>query len=149
MQDETAGLSVGEAARLLGTSNQAVRKRIARGSLRAYKVDGIWRVIVPQAGQAARDTARTESVTIGEAVAQAARIQHLEGEVAFLRGLTEHQAGVIAELTRRVPELSAGDTPADPQSPVLFHTRDEATPSPGPSVTLVPRRGWLRRWLRL
>jgi len=141
MQDETGGVSVGEAARLLGTSTQAVRKRIARGSLRAYKVDGIWRVIVPQAGLPGSDAARTEGVNLGEAVAQAARIQHLEGEVTFLRGLTEHQAGMIAELTRRLPELQAGTTvpTVGPSGPI--------SEPPQPPASTPVRRGWLRRLL--
>jgi hypothetical protein len=108
---EIAGVDVSRAAVLLGISHEAVRKRIRRGSLRAYKRDGVWYVVLPAARDggtshsqdAARD-AVPDSVPDG---GQDALIEQLRGEVAFLRSLTEHQAGVIAELSRRVPQLPA------------------------------------------
>lgn len=126
MSNDDRGLPVGEAASLLGISAPALRKRIKRGSVRAYKVDGEWRVIVQSPTQTGRDAGDPGTVTIGEAVAQAARIQHLEEEVSFLRGL-------VAELTRRVPELPAGTTGTTP-------------PAPETPATRPPRRGW---WMRL
>ena len=101
MQDDEQGLSVGEAARVLGITVPAVRKRIRRGSLRAYKVDGRYRVIVPALPGAGSQSGSPEDVTIGEAVGQAALIQQLRSENEYLRGL-------VAELMRRVPELPAG-----------------------------------------
>jgi excisionase family DNA binding protein len=130
VQEEPGGMPVGEAARALGISVPAVRKRIRRGTLRAYKVDGEWRVIVQPPGQAGGDTDRPGDVTIGEAVAQAARIRHLEEEVAFLRGL-------VAELVGRVPQLSA-PAAAEPMAPME---------PPQMPATPPPQRGWLRRWL--
>ncbi len=137
MQEEAAGVPAGEAARALGITVPAVRKRIRRGTLRAYKVEGEWRVIVHPPGQTDGGPGRPGDVTIGEAVAQAARLQHLEDEVAFLRGL-------VAELTRRVPEL-----------PAPFPRREGGDPSPGPSPnagrgapTPLQRRGWLSRLVR-
>ena len=127
MQRDDRGLPVGEAASLMGISAPALRKRIKRGSVRAYKVDGEWRVIVQSPTQTGRDAGDPGNVTIGEAVAQAARIQHLEEEVSFLRGL-------VAELTRRVPELPAG--------------RTEPTPDPRQeTASASPRNGWLWRLL--
>lgn len=44
-------LDVGSAARLLAITPTAIRKRIARGSLRAVKRDGRWAVLLPGSGE--------------------------------------------------------------------------------------------------
>jgi len=44
-QDATVG--VVEAAHLLGTTTDAVRARLRRGTLQGHKVEGEWQVIVP------------------------------------------------------------------------------------------------------
>ena len=44
-QDATVG--VVEAAHLLGTTTDAVRARLRRGTLQGHKVDGEWHVVVP------------------------------------------------------------------------------------------------------
>src|SRR5215211_3527789 len=61
VQPDDQGISVGEAARSLGISVPAVRKRIRRGTLRAYKVDGIWRIIVPVLPDPGGDMASPEA----------------------------------------------------------------------------------------
>lgn len=100
-------VDVGEAARILGISVAAVRKRIRRGSLRAWKVDGVWRVVLP----AGPEPGRTESVDAGQDVSTTALIAQLRGENEFLRGL-------VAELVGRVPaqpaELPAGTVEGAP-----------------------------------
>ena len=40
------GLDIGEAAARLGITVTALRKRIQRGSVYAYKVDDRWRVVL-------------------------------------------------------------------------------------------------------
>jgi len=45
-QDATVG--VVEAAHLLGTTTDAVRARLRRGTLQGHKVDGEWQVIIPE-----------------------------------------------------------------------------------------------------
>ena len=41
---EDTGLTIAEAARRLGVSENAVRQRIKRGSVTASKIDGVWRI---------------------------------------------------------------------------------------------------------
>lgn len=41
------GIPVSQAAAQLGISLAAMRKRLQRGQLRAYKVEGEWRVVLP------------------------------------------------------------------------------------------------------
>ena len=54
--DAGAWLTVAEAARVLGISAGAVRKRIERGQLEARKVSGQWAIPVPDATEAAPGT---------------------------------------------------------------------------------------------
>lgn len=42
------GLTVSEAATVLGISNDGVHKRIKRGQLRAWKEQGEWRITLPE-----------------------------------------------------------------------------------------------------
>src|SRR5215211_6368167 len=46
VQDTPAGLTVAAAARALGTSKEAIRQRIRRGTLTATKVDGEWHIFL-------------------------------------------------------------------------------------------------------
>lgn len=47
MQENVRLLSVAEAAAALGVSTDAIRKRLARGTIEGEKVDGQWQVFVP------------------------------------------------------------------------------------------------------
>ena len=133
MQADDAGLSVGEAARTLGISVPAVRKRIRRGTLRAYKVDGRWRVIVPAGPEPGSDAGSPEAVRIGEAIGQAALIAQLRSENDYLR---------------RIPELPAGSPPPAPAA----EDSPEGTPAPPQGYVdehgVRRRRPWWARWLR-
>jgi hypothetical protein len=117
---ERAGVDVGRAAELLGVPVAAVRKRARRGSLQAWKIDGEWRIAVPadecgtshgiptdeRIGRATGpDTGHPSGEPAGLDAGHAALIDELRSEVAFLRQLTEHQAGVIATLSAQIPAL--------------------------------------------
>ena len=47
---EATGLTIARAAQRLGVSENAVRQRIKRGTIAAAKVDGVWRVTLPEPG---------------------------------------------------------------------------------------------------
>jgi excisionase family DNA binding protein len=156
--EQDVGLGVVQAAARLGISVDAVRKRIRRRTLRAYKVDGEWRIILDAPSPPDQPNG-LDAIQGGPAsiVQDDDRVSRLKGEIQFLRQLTEHQAGVIAQLsatvadlTRRVPELPAGgrhdrgdqrdaDQPEPPAEP----------PAKAPQTPVAPRRawGWLRRLL--
>lgn len=53
---EPAFYTVGEVARMVGVTRQAIQARAQRGSLRAEKVDGVWRI----PAEAARGLVRAE-----------------------------------------------------------------------------------------
>ncbi len=144
VESDAAGLGVVQAASRLGISVDAVRKRLRRGTLSAYKVDGEWRIILDDPGLPGTDTDQPDDHTeTAEAVQDR---DQPSSEVLFLRQLTEHQAGIIAqqsttiaELTRRVLEVPAGtaDGPA-PGTP---------TERPQRAVESPKRQGWLDRLL--
>jgi excisionase family DNA binding protein len=45
---EGRGVTITEAARRLGVSENAIRQRIKRGTVAAWKVDGVWRVMLAE-----------------------------------------------------------------------------------------------------
>jgi len=127
----------------LGVTTEAIRKRIRRGTLRAYKRDGAWRIVLPAVPGHVRDDGPDTGPDAGPD-ARDRLIDQLQSEVEFLRRLTEHQAGVIAELARPTPpELPAGETVKEPG------TLGPSSEPPQPPTTPAVRRGWLRRLLGL
>lgn len=152
VDDGPAGLSVAEAADRLGISRVALRKRLRRGTLQAYKVDGEWRVVlpgdVPELAERDQPQDGPQVVPAGSAAGPDARdslIAHLEGEVRFLRELTEHQAGMLADLSRRVPELPAGRAESTPAGAV-DDTPDPVERQTPEKPTARRKRRWWSRW---
>ena len=128
MQPDERGVPVSQAAAILRISVAAVRKRVQRGSLRSYKVDGQWMVVLPMSIEASQDAGRTVAVGHGYDAARDAVIADLRDRVRFLEGL-------VSELARRLPELPTGEP----------GTTAPAPPAPETPVTRAPRRGWLDR----
>jgi hypothetical protein len=122
-------IPIAVAAEQLGVSTEALRKRIRRGTLAGRKVGTHWYVIMPVARQA---DVRTASERQDEVSGQDrdALIQQLRSENEFLRSL-------VAELTRRVPELPAGPSAPEPGA---------EAPTEGGQSPVAPRKraGWLR-----
>ena len=53
------GLPIAEAARQMGITPAALRKRVERGSVQAYQVTGQWYVVVPASLDAGKDAGST------------------------------------------------------------------------------------------
>jgi hypothetical protein len=118
-------LEISEAARILGISTEAVRKRIKRGSLKAQKNgDGQWLVILDEArlATAARDnggdSAQTDAASVATTmnlVRSSAAIEEtlrdeidvLRDEVGFLREEISRLETIIVSLTQNVKMLEA------------------------------------------
>src|SRR5215212_7340925 len=107
--------TVEEAAKILGTSENAVRKRIERGTLPSEKVDGVRFVLLldsdmPQhADDAAADTAADMSHDL--ALMQA-HLDSMQEQVGYLKAVIHtrdeelrRKDHIIAALTERIPEL--------------------------------------------
>jgi hypothetical protein len=118
-------LEIGEAARILGISTEAVRKRIKRGSLKAQKNgDGQWLVILDESRLAAvaRDNggdgvqadASGVATTLNLARSSAAieetlrdEVDVLRDEVSFLREEISRLDTIIMSLTQNIKMLEA------------------------------------------
>jgi len=144
MQDSDEVLTVPQAASRLGVSQDAIRKRIRRGALSAWKRDGEW-VIPAETVVSPRHAIRPETVSL--------TVQDPTREVAFVyaerererlaQDLTDARAenrrllGIIEDLARRLPELPAGTVVPTEGTSAIADT----------PVTPPVRRGWLARLL--
>jgi hypothetical protein len=139
-------VDVGEAAQELGISTDAVRKRIARGSLRSDRENGSVRVWLDDGRSEAGREAQVDSEVL---------VESLRDQVGYLRSqldirteeLREHRR-IIAALTQRIPELEA---PASPEPPGGPKRSAEGTVEPTSSEPVreaqegAERRPWWRR----
>jgi len=92
-----------QASQRLGITEDAIRKRIARGTLEGYKEDGRWWVQVPDNSQSQPETDRTD----GTIAAMGARIESLETQLT-----TKDQQ--IDQLHRLLAQTALKETPARP-----------------------------------
>lgn len=93
MQPDTRGIPVSQAAGILGISVAATRKRVQRGTLRGYKVDGQWMVVLPVSIEPAYDTGTPADVGHGYDTGKDALIAQLQAENARLWDLVARLAG--------------------------------------------------------
>ena len=112
-------VDVGEPARELNISTDAVRKRITSGSLHSKREDGSVRVWLDDGGTEAGREAQVDREALIEAKDHAIRI--LEDQLREEREARRRADTIIVQLTQanaalaqRVPELEAS-TPSDPQ----------------------------------
>ena len=103
-----------EAAELLGTSTEAVRKRASRGSLRSEKRDD-GRVVVwvndgrTEGGHQAQGEASANGGALVEVLTE--QVAYLKAQLDIRTEELRRKDHIIAGLVERVPELEA---PADP-----------------------------------
>lgn len=156
------GVPIGEAAQQLGTSPEAIRKRISRRTMRGYKVDGQWYVLLnasgrPDGASSGRASGPTAEHPDGrpdghpDSALYERLIQAKDAEVARLVEQRDtlvdqlavkdeqlRQANVIiAQLSRRPPEL--------PAATANGHTPDVTTAEAATPAAQV-RRPWWAFW---
>jgi hypothetical protein len=104
-------LDVNSAAEVLGTSTDAVRKRISRGSLESSREDGRVLVWLDDGGTKAGREAQVDHEPLVEVLSE--QVAYLKEQLDIrTEELKEHRR-IIAALTQRIPELPATDTPPD------------------------------------
>ncbi len=124
MTEKQDGISIVEAAALLGITPEVVRKRLQRGNLPGYKQNNRWIVLLPEqdtdqpAASADQDGKQDTSWT--EQDAALTRLgERYESEIAFLRQELERRSEELrrkdvllaefghrlADITQRLPEL--------------------------------------------
>jgi excisionase family DNA binding protein len=119
--------TVDEAAQLLGTTANALRKRIERGTIRSEKVDGVRYVLLsdidmPQhAGDTAADMPHDSAAPSHDtATDMSAFVDSLEEQVDYLRRQLEvwqeearRKDHIIAALAERIPAIEAAPEPQE------------------------------------
>ena len=150
-QDVLDKLTVAQAADRLGVTQDAVRKRIARGTIRHEK-DYEGRIFVylntfESASKTAQDNAQdAESKTVSDAD-QDKYTRSLEDQVDFLRRELERKDTIIMSLTQRIPELEASPEPREGHGTASEETVKSTTPPEQQESS--QRRSWWRAFFGL
>jgi excisionase family DNA binding protein len=142
-------LTVAEAARALGISQDAVRKRIARGTI-SHDRDESGRVLVYLApSETVHKTDQDTTQDAASKTVQDAYIRSLEDQIAFLRRELERKDGILLNLTERIPQLEAPhEARESPETVEEEPERAEPRPSAGEEQEGVQKpqeRSWWRR----
>ena len=157
--------TVEEAAKILSTSENAVRKRIERGTLPSEKVDGVRYVLLLDSDmpQHATDTAGDSATDMSPDLALIqSHLDSMQEQVSYLKAVIQTRDEelrrndvILAALTERIPELEAPrEAPSGPpESPVSssaeFHGT-HAAPTPETPVWETQRkRSWWRAFFGL
>ncbi len=153
-------ITVAEAANLLGVKEQAVRKRIQRGTIQYDKdEDGRVYVYVDEPDNGANSEVNgngtgdnTDTYTLTEALRE--QIDQLRRDVEDWKEEARRKDTIIMSLTQRIPELEAPRE--SPQAPETVPDNSEG-PSPRSDTVgtqegaqepeETARRSWWRRWL--
>jgi hypothetical protein len=144
---QTVGIA--DAAKQLGITVEAVRQRIRRKRLAAYKdPSGVWQIVLPADQSAPSDVQDSGGSTVGAVHGPNGHdrlIDHLQGEVAFLRDEMARQREQWAEESRRkdviIHELSS-QLKALPEKIVEQQQAAAAEPEP----ERPPTRPWWKFW---
>src|SRR5215211_6158311 len=150
-QDVLHRLTVAQAADRLGITQDAVRKRIARGTIRHEK-DHEGRIFVYL------DTFERESKTnqdngqdgVSETVSDTDQDKYtrsLEDQIDFLRRELERKDTIIMSLTQRIPELEASPEPRE--APVNSSEETDKGTAPQEQQEASQRRSWWRAFFGL
>ena len=139
-------LTVAQAADALSISQDAVRKRIARGTI-PHDRDESGRVYVYLSPS--ETVHKTNQDTIQDDATKTVQdtyIRSLEDQIAFLRRELERKDGILLNLTERIPELEAPSEPRE--SPETVEEEPERAEEPRPTTVESQdpvQRPWWRR----
>src|SRR5215213_8233351 len=144
--------TVEEAAKILGTSENAVRKRIERGTLPSEKVDGVRYVLLLESDmpQHAADTAADSATDMSHDLAlMQAHLDSMQEKVGYLKAVIHtrdeelrRKDHIIAALTERIPELEAPrETSRSARTPSVDTGEVPSEEKPRPM-----QRSWLHRF---
>src|SRR5918995_6598390 len=139
-QDALDRISVPQAANRLGITQDAVRKRIARGTIRHEK-DHEGHIFVYL------DTFESESKTDQDAD-QDKYTRSLEDQIDFLRRELERKDTIIMSLSQRIPELEGSPEPREDHMTDSEETA-EGTTAPPEQQEPSQRRSWWRAFFGL
>ena len=138
--------TVKEAAEALGTSVDAIRGRIRRGTLDSVKLDGVVYVLLDKTNrQEQSDKSETEAnVTRQPTGDQSELVGELRGQIDWLRREVERKDTIIMQMAQRIPELEAAPEPREATDAASEGTDRVETIQEAPELS--ERRSWLSRF---
>jgi len=150
-QDALDKISVAQAANRLGITQDAVRKRIARGTIRHGK-DQEGRIFVyldtlfereSKTDQANGQDRESKTVLDDD---QDKYTRSLEDQIHFLRRELERKDTIIMSLTQRIPELEASPEPREGHVTASEEAAEGTTTAPPEQEEPSQRRSWWREF---
>lgn len=143
-------MTVHDAARKLGISEDAVRMRVKRSTLEADREDGRLYVLLdpdptldPTADQNGSSAAKLERALTAELLEELrSRVSYLEGVISTRDEEIRRRDVIISHLTQRIPAIEAAESP---ESPVPSEPPTEAGEAPreeGAQEAREPRSWW-------
>lgn len=138
-------VTVTEAAGRLGLTQDAVRKRVARGTIQHDKdQDGRIYVYVSPSDT----SSKTDQDTVQDEPERDRYIASLEDQIGFLRRELERKDAILLRMAERIPELEPA---REPQNQAESFPEDlgrgDMPPTPPEPEKATERRSWWRRWL--
>jgi hypothetical protein len=139
-------LSVAQAAAALSISQDAVRKRIARGTI-PHDRDEAGRVYVYLSpSETVHKTDQDSTQDDATKTVQDAYIQSLQDQVAFLRRELERKDAILLNLTERIPQLEAPSEARESSQTVEEEPEKAETHPATQGAQDGTQRPWWRRW---
>jgi hypothetical protein len=137
-------VTIARAAERLGLSQDAIRKRVRRGTLAQDRgQDGLIHVYIP-ATEGVQDESKTGQDT-GQDTAGDLYTRSLEDQVRFLRSELERKDAILLRLAERVPELEAPPQSAQEAQDVAESASEGES---GEEASAEPQTGTQRPWWR-
>ena len=138
--------TVKEAAESLGTTVDAVRGRIRRGTLASAKLDGVVYVLLDETNHERRsdESATTADDAIQQNADQSDLVGELRVQIDWLRREVERKDTIIMQMAQRIPELEPPAGPRDATETTSEGKDRREVPSEQHEPT--QRRSWLYRF---
>src|SRR3954454_2673616 len=131
-EDVLDRLTVSQAAERLGVTQDAIRKRIARGTIRHGKdPDGrifVYLDIFERESDTVQDSDQDQASETLQDGGQDKYTRSLEDQIEFLRRELERKDTIIMSLTQRIPELEAAPEPRESPEMASEYAGDEKPP---------------------
>jgi uncharacterized coiled-coil protein SlyX len=142
-------LTVAQAAHALGISQDAVRKRIVRGTIPNDRDESGRVFVYLSSSETVHKTDRDTMQDDATKTVQDAYIRSLEDQIAFLRQELERKDRILLNLTERIPELEApSEARESPQTVDEEPERAEPQSAAGGAQEGAQPRSWWRRMFR-
>jgi hypothetical protein len=142
-------VTVEEAARILGLSGNAVRKRLERGTLKSEKVAGI-RYILLDADMSQHANDMPNGMP-GDIALMQAHLDSMGEQINYLKEVIERRDEeirrkdhLLAAALERIPAIE--EAPSEPRESPLSPSEEEADTQPPPEGRGQEKRSWWRRF---